>query len=87
MLRTARAVPTRDGGYLLATYPDCTTLHDGAYLGNSIYVVGRNTEFERLFQRQMLAEASAYAREVRQAIENLPTAALCHQAVMDVYSI
>jgi len=47
--------------------------------------VGRNTEFERLFKRTDLTEASAYAREVRQTIENLPTSALCHLAVIAVY--
>ena len=84
-LRTARAVPTRNGGYLLATYPDCEVLHLGAWQGTSIYVVGRNTELERLFKRTDLTEASAYAREVKQSIENLPSSALCDQAVVDVY--
>lgn len=85
-LRTLRSFPTRSGGYLLGTYPDCTDLHKGAWAGYNIYVVGRNTEFERLFKRTLLAEASAYARETRQAIENLPTQALCDQAVLDVYA-
>lgn len=85
-LRTSRSVPTRDGGYILGGYPDCTALHLGAFQGSSIYVVGRNTSFERLFKRTDLAEASTYAREVKQAIENLPTSALCDQAVLDVYA-
>lgn len=85
-LRTSRAAPSRNGGYALAGYPDCETLHLGEYQGASIYVVGRNTEFERLFLRTALPEASAYAREVRQSIENLPTSALCDQAVLDVYA-
>ena len=85
VLRTARSVPTRNGGYSLASYPDCTELHVGAYLGNSLYVVGRNTEFERLFKRTDLSIASDYAREVKQSIENLPTSALCDAAVLAVY--
>lgn len=86
VLRTSRSVPTRSGGYLLLSYPDCETLHLGDFQGTSIYVVGRNTEFERLYKRTDLTEASAYAREVKQSIENLPTSALCDQAVVDVYA-
>lgn len=85
VLRTSRAAPTRFGGYLLATYPDCTVLHLGAFQGTSIYVVGRNTEFERLFRREDLVTASQYARDSSQSIENIPTTALCDQAVLDVY--
>lgn len=85
VLRTSRSVPTRNGGYLLGTYPGCEDLHLGEFQGNSIYVVGRNTEFERLFKRTDLSIASDYAREVRQSIENLPTAALCDAAVLAVY--
>ena len=85
MLRTAHNAPTRYGGYLLATYPDCVTLHLGAWQGTSIYVVGRSTPDERLFKRSALAEASAYARETRQSIENLQTTALCDAAVVAVY--
>lgn len=85
MLRTAANAPTRDGGYLLGAYPNCSELHLGAYQGTSIYVVGRNTEFERLFRRSDLDQATAYALETKQQIENLPTTALCDQAVLDVY--
>lgn len=85
MLRTASNAPTRDGGYLLATYPGCTTLHHGAYEGTSIYVVGRNTEFERLYPFSQLTEATQWAIETLQQIENIPTAGMCDQAVLDVY--
>lgn len=86
ILRTASNAPTRDGGYLLATYPGCTTLHQGAYEGDSIYVVGRNTEFERLFARSDLAAATDYAIQTEQQIENIPTTGLCDQAVLDIYA-
>lgn len=85
VLRTARSVPTRNGGYLLGTFPGCEDLHLGVFQGMTIYVVGRNTEFERLYKHAELAEASTYARETRQAIENLPTAGLCDAAVLSVY--
>lgn len=86
MLRSSHYAPTRDGGYRLASYPDCTTLHLGAYQGNSIYVVGRGTEFERLFRRHDLASATEYALETKQQIENLPTTSLCDEAVLSVYA-
>jgi hypothetical protein len=85
MLRTASMSPTKDGGYLLATYPGCTTLHQGQYEGTSIYVVGRNTEFERLYAFSQLAEATTWAVETFQQIENIPTSGMCDQAVRDVY--
>lgn len=84
-IRTSRLPPTRSGGYNLSTYPDCTDLHLGQWQGTSVYVVGRATQFERLFRRVDLPSASAYAREVKQTIENLPTAGLCDQAVVDLY--
>lgn len=86
VLRTAANAPSRDGGYLLATYPDCTTLHQGAYAGDSIYVVGRNTEFEKLFRRKDLASATSYTIDTKQQIENIPTTGLCDQAVLDLYA-
>jgi len=84
-IQMTNSTPTRNGGYLLGSYPDCSTLHLGKFQGSSIFVVDRLGEFERLFPRTQLAEASAYAREVRRDIENLPTAALCDAAVLAVY--
>lgn len=81
ILRTARSSPTRDGGYLLASYPDCTQLYRGPAESDSTFVVGRNTEFERLFRRADLTAATQYAIETHQQIENLPNTALCQQAV------
>ena len=80
----ARSYPTKDG-YTLWTYPGCTQLHRGRYQGRSIYVVGRNTEFEKLFPRAQLHEASEYAKEVLQHVESIATAEMCDQAVVDVY--
>ena len=76
--------PTKNG-YTLGGYPDCTTLHRGKFQGRSIYVVGRHTEFEKLFPRSQLMEASNYSREVRQHVESLATAELCSDAVEAVY--
>lgn len=73
------------GSYPLYTYPDCTALHTGAFQGMSIYVVARGTDQERLFRRLELVAAADYAKSVRAQIENLPTAALCDRAVLDVY--
>jgi hypothetical protein len=87
MLRTSRNAPTRDGGYLLLTYPDCHTLHTGVYRGTSVYVVARNVpDQERLFTRQQLSQATEYAIEVKGSIENIPCGALCDQAVNDLFA-
>lgn len=77
--------PTTEGGYELALYQDCTTLHRGQHQGKAVYVVARGTVDERLFKFTQLAEASTYSRDVRGYIESLPTAALCDEAVVDVY--
>lgn len=74
------------GSYPLLTYPDCQALHRGAFQGLSVYIVGRGREEERLFRREQLIEADTYARSVNRSIENVPTAALCDQAVLDVYA-
>lgn len=72
-------------GYLLMTYPDCTVLHTGKYVGLTIFVVARNTPDERLFKRTELAEASAYAQTVFGTIEAIATGELCDAAVMATY--
>lgn len=87
MLRTTSNMPTRDGGFSLATYPNCTTLHHGEFQGESVYIVGRNTEFERLFRRADLAEATEYTITTRQQIENIPTSGLCDEAVLDLLAV
>ncbi len=73
------------GAYPLFHFQGCTELHRGAFQGSSIYVVARGTSDERMFGRKMLTEAAEYARQVGAQVENLPTAALCHEAVLRVY--
>jgi len=85
MRRTSMSAPTRDGGYLLDTYPGCTELYRGVLEGESVYAVGRMTEFERLFKRVDLTPATTYAIETRQQLENIPIVGLCAQAVEALY--
>ena len=75
------------GAYPLGAYPNCESLYRGRWEGSSVFVVDRLGEFERLLPRNQLAEASAYTREVKRDIENLPTAALCQQAVESVFAM
>lgn len=87
MTLSARATPAVAGGFLLATHPDCTSLHRGDHQGDSVYVVERgNLAKEKLFKRKQLAEASTYAKEVRGTIENLPTTQLCDAAILALYA-
>lgn len=81
MLRTSRNTPTKYGGYTMLAYEGCTDLYRGPGEADSAYLVARNTEQERMFKRSQLAEATQYAIETRQQIENLPLTALCAQAV------
>ena len=75
------------GAYPLFSYSGCDTLYKGVYEGMSIYVVARGTSEEKLFPKGQLVQAAEYARSLASnvAIENLPTASLCSQAVMHVY--
>lgn len=86
MLQSKHSQPTRDGGYLLQSYPGCTTLYHGDLEGESAYVVGRNTPDERLFKRADLAEATTWAIETRESLENIPLVALCAEAVTDLFA-
>lgn len=87
--RTRQAIQTRNSGsagsYPLFAYQGCTSLYTGRWEGFSIYVVARETAEERMFAKNQLVEASVYAREVKAQIENLPTAGLCHEAVVAIY--
>lgn len=81
----ASSEPTSDGGYELAAYPNCSQMYRGKWEGQSIFAVGRLTTDERLFKFTQLAEASSYANTVRAPIESLPSAAICQEAVEDLY--
>ena len=89
--RVREMISTRNSGsagaYPLFSYSGCDTLYKGVYEGMSIYVVARGTSEERLFPKGQLVQAAEYARSLTSnaAIENLPTASLCSQAVMHVY--
>ena len=75
------------GAYPLFSYSGCDTLYKGQFEGMSIYVVARGTSEEKLFPKGQLVQAAELERSLASnvAIENLPTASLCSQAVADVY--
>jgi hypothetical protein len=85
-MRMTASNPNGLGAYPLAAYADCQALYSGPFEGSSVFVVDRLGEFEKLFPRTQLAEASTYARSVNRSIENIPTAALCQGAVESVYA-
>lgn len=85
MVRLANTQPVK-GIYTLATYPDCTTTHRGKYQGLTIYMVGRNTPDERLFNHWQLAEASSYSKSTNRLIEAKATGDICDQAVIDTFA-
>lgn len=82
---SATAVAPSAGGYPLMMFAACTQLYRGPHEGDSIYVVGRGTKAEKLFLRAALGDASDYGKQTRQTIENIPTTALCQQAIEQVY--
>ena len=85
VLRTKALAPVAGGLYMLSTYPDCSTVHQGAWAGESTYIIGRGTTDEKLFKRSDLAAATEYAIATKQSIENIPNTGLCDQAIIDLY--
>lgn len=84
--QASTAYPNAAGAYPLAGYPDCVELHgNGPHAGTSIFVVARLTDAERLFRRDQLGEAAAYAKSIRDgSLENVPSGGLCDAAVRDL---
>lgn len=85
----AHAKSASKTAYPLGKYPECTDLYPayGPSAGTGIYLIGRGTDEEKMFARNKLAEASAYATEVSpsRTLEIAATTALCKDAVIDVY--
>lgn len=76
---------SQGGGYTLGTFPG-EDWYRGPQEGKTIWVVGRHTEFEKLFAWPDLALASEYAKEHWPLlIEKFPTAELVRAAVESVY--
>lgn len=65
-------------------YPDCPRTYRGRFKGLSVYVVGRQTEHERLFRKSQFEAAEDWAIEHKVFLENIPTSGLCHQAIVDL---
>lgn len=86
MLRLSRNAPTRDGGYVLQSFPGCTALYRGPLEAESVYVVGRNTADERLFKRSDLAEATEWVMANKLELENIPIVGLCAEAIELLYT-
>ncbi len=86
-VRLARSQAAGRYGYQLLSYDGCTTMHRGAYQGLTLYVVGRNTPEEAVFNGRELVEASSYSKQVKRTIEALATGDVCDQAVVDAFEI
>lgn len=89
-VRIASAAAGKNG-YSLSSYPDCAGRHMGKFIGETVFVVARNTPDEKVFNRKELAEASSYSKSLHGAqynvtIEQLATAEICDEAVLDAYA-
>lgn len=81
-----------EGGYTLMSFPG-TDWYKGVHEGKVIYVVARQTDYEKLYPRTQLAEASDYARSIHgkvstpsgPTLENIPCVQLEREAVTSVY--
>lgn len=70
------------GGYLNLYFNDDGIRYSGEHEAEQVFVVGKGTEKERVFTKNQLQEASAYAHEQRnvvlisQSAGNLPNEAM-----------
>lgn len=55
--------PNAKGMYPMAAAPDCDEPYWGEFNTANVYVVGQQTELEKIFRRSQKREASAYARQ------------------------
>ena len=70
-----------NGIYPLASHPECTRPYNGKSRTQSVYVVGLNTERERVFKRKDNKDAIRYAKETDEILHHLAADTLCHEAM------
>jgi hypothetical protein len=75
-----------NGVYELAASPGCFTPYQGAHRRDSVYVVGLNTEHERIFWRREVKDALRYAKENRLIINHLMAQDLCSQVMEEFFA-
>jgi hypothetical protein len=73
------------GGYLEMRYGDDGIAYGGDRAEEQVIIVGRRTEEERVFTKDQLAEASAYAREVRKTLISQPASVLPRAAMLSLF--
>lgn len=66
---TRRPEPDNTGLITLASYPESTKKHSGEYRAKTVYLVGYDTEHERLFRHDDAKAAVAYKNGIDR---NLP---------------
>lgn len=90
--RTARLTLNAKGPgstYPLLQYEGCSEVYpfNGPRAGDSVLIVARGTPSERMFRRTQAEAASDYQYEEKgRTFENIPTTALCRQAVEAVFA-
>ncbi len=85
---TTRVVrpPTNSlGMFDLVSMPRCNTPYHGAFRSATIYVVGFQTDQERLFVRGDVAHAVEYAKQNKLSISHLPARQFCHDAMVEFF--
>lgn len=73
------------GGYLNLNYGDDGMRYAGPREGEQVFVVGKGTEQERVFDQNSLAAASAYAHETMKVLISQQAGSLPRQAMMDLF--
>ena len=70
-----------NGVYELASHRGCTRPYNGRSRTKSVYVIGLNTEHERIFHRKDNRAAIRYAKETDEILHHIGADRLCHEAM------
>ena len=74
-----------NGVYEMFSHPGCWQPYNGKQRTASVYVVGLNTEYERVFVRKDNKDAIRYAKETDGVLHHLLANTLCHMAMEDFF--
>ena len=74
-----------NGVYELFAAPGCFEPYNGLSRRESVFVVGINTDDERIFPRSDSRDAKAYARETGARFHHLPANQLCATVMTELF--
>jgi hypothetical protein len=76
--------PGDDGIVVTRSDPGCTEAYSGIFRQATVFIVGYDTDAERLFVRGDRTKALAYAKANRLTFDQVTARSLCHSVAMEL---